>query len=196
MKGTRVSALLVGLTAALTLAACGVPPSDVIQAGPAASGMSSPDVMAAEPTVAYLYFLRNGDLAPYPRKIGAPGDFGAVLGSLFDGPTTDESATASTELPRLGATPKVTLGGDNTLSIRLPNDVPPFSHLAMRQLACTMAPAISPTRALPKEASGSGGDGAPSAGALHSSAHSNVQVLGDGWTKTQSDESCPVSPQP
>ncbi|MER5917416.1 hypothetical protein ABT124_45640 [Streptomyces sp. NPDC001982] len=190
MKGSRLPALLVGLTAALTLAACGVPPSDVIQAGEPASGMRSPSPKPSVPTVIPLYFLHNGDLTPYPRKIGDLEDFRAVVRLLFGGPTTSEAVTATTELPRLTDTPDVLIGSDHTFSIQLPKDVPPLSHLAMRQLACTVTHVALPLAAQPADADRDGAPAAPSVDAQRSP-HTSVQVLGDGWTMTQSDGSCP-----
>ncbi|MET8124135.1 hypothetical protein ABZV67_13940 [Streptomyces sp. NPDC005065] len=186
-----MAALLAGLTAALTLSACGVPPSDVIQAGEPASGMFSPGATPSAPTVIPVYFLHKGDLTPYPRKIGDPGDFGAVVRLLFDGPSTSEAVATTTELPRLTDTPDVTIGGDNTLSIQLPEDVPPLSHLAMRQLACTVAHVALPSAALPADANRDGATAAPPVDAQRSPVHTSVHVLGDGWTMTQSDGSCP-----
>ncbi|MER5687927.1 hypothetical protein [Streptomyces sp. NPDC002205] len=186
-----MAALLAGLTAALTLSACGVPPSDVIQAGEPASGMFSPGAKSSVPTVIPVYFLHKGDLTPYPRKIGDPGDFGAVVRLLFDGPSTSEAVATTTELPRLTDTPDVTIGGDNTLSIQLPEDVPPLSHLAMRQLACTVAHVALPSAALPADTNRDGAAAAPPVDAQRSPVHTSVHVLGDGWTMTQSDSSCP-----
>jgi hypothetical protein len=191
VKGPRVPALLVGLTAALTLAACGVPPSDVIQAGEPATGMVSRSPKSSVPTIIPLYFLHKGDLTPYLRKIGEPGDFAAVVRLLFDGPTTSEAVAATTELPRLTGTPKVAIGDDKTFSIQFPEDVPPLSRLAMRQLACTVAHVALPFAALPADAHRDGAPAAPAATALRSLAHTSVHVVGDGWTMTQSARSCP-----
>ncbi|WP_326813845.1 hypothetical protein OG243_36845 [Streptomyces sp. NBC_01318] len=196
MRGSRVAALLAGLTAALTLSACGVPPSDVIQAGEPASGMVSPSPKSSVPTVIPLYFLHKGDLTPYLRKIGDAGDFGAVVRLLFDGPTTSEAAAATTQLPPLTRTPKVAVGDDKTFSIQLPKDVPPLSRLAMRQLACTVAHVTLPFATLPADADRDGATAAPTADTQRSRAHTSVHVLGDGWTMTQSDDSCPDPLQP
>ncbi|WP_327371422.1 hypothetical protein [Streptomyces sp. NBC_01217] len=196
MRGSRVAALLGGLTAALTLAACGVPPSDVIQAGEPASGMFSPSAKPQVPTVIPFYFLHNGDLTPYPRKIGNPQDFVTVVRLLFDGPTTSEAATATSKLPRLADTPDVTIERDHTVSIQLPKGVPPLSRLAMRQLACTVAHVTLPSPALPADANRDGAPAAPPANAPRLRSRTNVHVLGDGWTMTQSDSSCPDTPRP
>ncbi|MFD8424060.1 hypothetical protein [Streptomyces sp. NPDC059466] len=191
MKGARVPALLLSLTAALTLAACGVPPSDVIQAGVPASGMSSPRATPPAPTAIPLYFLRDGDLASYPRKVPDPGDLGAVVRLLFGGPTTTEAVTATTALPRLSDTPDVALGDGKDVSVQLPKGVPPLSHVAMRQLACTMAHVKLPTVAPPTDTGAAGATSAPPATARRSPDDRSVQVVGDGWTMTQSAAACP-----
>ncbi|MDF6041048.1 hypothetical protein LRD69_02515 [Streptomyces sp. JH14] len=196
MRGSRVAALLTGLTAALTLSACGVPPSDVIQAGAPASGMFSPGPQPSAPTLVSVYFLHHGDLAPYLRKVRAPGDFGAVVRLLFDGPTTSEAVTATTELPHLTDTPEVAISGDNTFSIQLPKGVPPFSHLAMRQLACTAAHVAVTFAAQPADTNQDGAAAAPPVTAQRSPGHTRVLVLGDGWAMKQSDDSCPDPAQP
>ncbi|MFD7754066.1 hypothetical protein [Streptomyces sp. NPDC059757] len=196
MRGSRVAALLAGLTAALTLSACGVPPSDVIQAGAPASGMYSPGPQPSAPAVIPLYFLHNGDLAPYSRKVGDPADFGAVVRLLFGGPTKSEAVTATTELPRLTDTPDVAISGDNTFSIQLPEGVPPLSHPAMRQLACTVAHVALPFATLSADPNLGGATSAPSVDAQRSRGHTSVHVLGDGWSMKQSDDSCPDPLQP
>ncbi|MFJ3233832.1 hypothetical protein [Streptomyces sp. NPDC086787] len=182
MRGSRVPALLVGVAAALTLAGCGVPPSGVIQAGQPAGGMFSPGPESSAPTGIRLFFLRDGELTPYPRAIRTPGDFGPVVRLLFAGPTERESATASTDLPRLTEAPQVTVSGSNTVSVRLPSLASPLSRRAMMQLACTVSgtpygPAATDT---PR----------PTASRTPL-VHMSVHVLGNGWTMTQSDASCP-----
>ncbi|MGW3244363.1 hypothetical protein [Streptomyces sp. NPDC001070] len=195
MKGTRVPALLAGIAAALTLSACGVPSSGVIQAGEPASGVFSPVPESAVPAAVPLYFLHDGDLRPYLRKTGDPADFAAVVRLLFGGPTTGEAATATTELPRLKGAPEVTVGDGNTVSVQLPEDVPPLSHLAMLQLACTVAQVTPPFAALPADPNGDGASAAPPATARRSLARTSVHVRGDGWSMTQSDGSCPDAPR-
>jgi hypothetical protein len=194
VKGSRVPALLVGLTAALTLAACGVPPSDVIQAGEPAGGIYSPSSQPVVPTLTSFYFLHNGDLRDYPRRFEDPRNPDSVVRMLFDGPIASEALTATTELPRLTDTPDVVIGSDNILSIELPKDVPPLSHLAMRQLACTMAHLTPPATSSIAEAHPGGASAAPKAGTRRSAAPRSVRVFGDGWTKTQSAGSCPGRP--
>ena len=87
-EGRATAALPAGLTAALTLmlTACGVPPSDVIEAGEPASGMVPPVRRHSVPAVVSLYFLDDGDLTAYPRTVGDPADLGSVVAQLFGGP--------------------------------------------------------------------------------------------------------------
>ncbi|MFB7918860.1 hypothetical protein [Streptomyces sp. NPDC056061] len=196
MKGPRAAALLAGLTAALTLTACGVPPSGVIEAGEPAKGMLPPSPKPPLPTTITLYFLHDGELRPHPREIDEPGNFGAVVRLLFAGPTTSEATTATTELPRLKTTPEVAIGSDDALAVHLPKDVPPLSHPAMLQLACTMARMAPSLAVVPADGNRDGASEAPPDTAPRSPAHSSVRVFGDGWTITQSADSCPDSFQP
>ncbi|MFJ6633557.1 hypothetical protein ACIQMR_19565 [Streptomyces sp. NPDC091376] len=198
MKGSRRTTLPAGLAAALTLtlSACGVPPSDVIEAGEPASVVRHPTPEPSVPVVASLYFLDDGALTAYPRDIGDPADLGSVVAQLFRGPTTGEAATAITELPRLTDTPGVTADGGNRVSIKLPQGVAPLSHPAMLQLACTVAHASGPFAAPPADAQRDAAPTAPPVDAQRSPAHTSVRVLGDGWTLTQSADSCPDLGQP
>jgi hypothetical protein len=192
VKGPLVPALLTGVTAAFTLAACGVPPSDVIQAGSPASGLNATGPAAPASAAISLYFLHNGDLAPYPRKTHAPGGIEAVVRLLFDGPTESEAVTATTDLPRLRATPRARTDGDNTVVIQLPPGVPRFSRLGMRQLECTVAQ-TSLGAPQPVSPGGAAPLGTPLSDALPSARHPSLRVSGEGWTMTmtQSDGSCP-----
>lgn len=195
MKRSRVAAPLVGLAAALTLTACGVPPSGVIEAGEPASGMFSPDPKPSAPVVVSLYFLRDGELTAYPREVGEPADLGAVVGVLFGGPTASEAETATTALPRLKRAPDVTAGGD-AVSVQLPDGVAPLGQPAMLQLACTVAHMRTSFTAIPAEPDPGGASTAPPDGAQRPPAHTSVHVLGDGWTMTQSADACPGPPRP
>ncbi|MFH8975095.1 hypothetical protein [Streptomyces sp. NPDC017890] len=179
MKGSRTAALLSGLTAAaaVALTACGVPPSGVIEAGAPASGMFSPSAAPpSTPATVSLFFLRDGDLTPYPRRIDDVGDLEAVVHLLFEGPAAKETATAITELPRLTDAPRVVVA-DGILFVQLPGETAPLSRRAMLQLTCTVNHA---------EADGGTARRSDLSGSLH--------VLGDGWTMTQSDYACPVVP--
>lgn len=133
-----MAAPLFGLMAAATLAACGVPPSGVIEAGEPASGMVSPGPMSPSPVTTSLFFLHDGDLTAYPRTTNT-GSIAVAVRLLFEGPTAHESATATTELPRLSQASLVTTGDDGILSVQLPDETSPLSHRAMLQLVCTVA---------------------------------------------------------
>lgn len=196
MTRSRVPAVLAGLTASLMLAGCGVgvPPSDVIQAGEPASGFISPGPTSSASAVIPFYFLRNGALTAYPRTVPDPGDVGAVVRLLFDGPPTSGAAALTTELPGLTAEPDVRVDSETIVSIRLPRGASPLGHLAMLQLACTVAHlayAPAPTQTQQDSASAS-----PPFLAQPSPAPASVQVIGDGWTMTQSDAACPDRRRP
>ncbi|MDT0613246.1 hypothetical protein [Streptomyces lancefieldiae] len=188
-------ALLLGLTAAVTLAACGVPPSGVIEAGGPASGMSSPSSGPSSPATISVFFLRDGELTAYPRPTDDAGDLEAVVRLLFEGPTASEAATATTELPRLADASPLTTGDDGILSVRLPEGAAPPSHRAMLQLACTVAQ-VSPSFAEPPVGAEAGGDAGARASVPSSAVPSRVHVIGDGWTMTQSDYVCPLALDP
>ncbi|MFD4588658.1 hypothetical protein [Streptomyces sp. NPDC058434] len=196
MRGARARTPLVALAAALTLSACGVPPSDVIEAGEPASGVLVPGPTPSVPVVVSLYFLDDGELTAYPRRIDDPADLGTVVGRLFDGPTAIEAETATTELPRLTDAPKVTAGSGNGVTVGLPDDAAPLSRPAMLQLACTVAHASGAFTALPADAQRDGAFTAPPVGAQRPPAHTNVRVYGGGWTMAQSADACPAPPQP
>ncbi|MEV0277384.1 hypothetical protein AB0I22_13515 [Streptomyces sp. NPDC050610] len=198
MKDSRRAARLLrglglGLTATLmlTLTACGVPQSGVIEAGEPASGMFSAGSQSPTPATVSLFFLRDGNLTAYPRRTSGAADLQAVVRLLFEGPTATEAATATTQLPRLTDTPQLTTGDDGMFSIRLPGEAAPLSRQAMRQLACTVKTVnrtASPVVA--SEAEAVSGTGHPFA------ARSGLRILGDGWTMTQSDSECPATSQP
>ncbi|MFC5952995.1 hypothetical protein ACFP51_00355 [Streptomyces pratens] len=177
MRGSRTAALLSGLTAvaAVALTACGVPPSGVIETGAPASGMFSPSATPpSTPATISLFFLRDGELTPYPRRIDDAGDLEAVVLMLFEVSAANEAATATTELPRLTDAPRVTIDG-GILFVKLPGETAPLSRRAMLQLTCTVNHA---------EADGGTARRSAMSGSLH--------VLGDGWTMTESDHACPV----
>ncbi|MFJ6949452.1 hypothetical protein ACISU4_33295 [Streptomyces wuyuanensis] len=91
-----MTAPLVGLAGALTLTACGVPPTGVIEAGEPASGMFSPAPRPTAPVVVSLHFLRDGDLTAYPRELEKPAD----LGPSWDGSSADRRRARPRRPPR------------------------------------------------------------------------------------------------
>ncbi|MFE0631731.1 hypothetical protein ACFW3D_32860 [Streptomyces sp. NPDC058864] len=192
MKRARLAALTTGLAAALTLTACGVPPTGVIEAGEPAGGMSSPTPRTAKPTLVSLYFLQDGKLRAYARKSADPGNVGDAVTMLFGGPTADESATVTTELPFLKNGPQVKEDADGTVYIQLPKGLTQLSHPAMLQLACTVS-SVSTSLAALHSAAAVGGAGAKPDATPGSPPHDTVHVLGDGWTMTQTAGSCPAA---
>ncbi|WP_081235486.1 GerMN domain-containing protein [Streptomyces viridosporus] len=194
MRGSRTAALLSGLTAvaAVALTACGVPPSGVIETGAPASGMFSPSATPpSTPATIPLFFLRDGELTPYPRRIDDAGDLEAVVRLLFEGPTANEAAMATTELPRLTDAPRMAIDG-GILFVKLPGETAPLSRRAMLQLTCTVNHAASPVpTAVPRADAEADGDTA-----RRSAAPSSLHVFGDGWAMTQSDHACPVVSPP
>ncbi|WP_436737906.1 hypothetical protein [Streptomyces sp. BBFR102] len=187
MKSIRATALSAGLLASAMLAACGVPPSGVIEAGEPASGMVSSDPRPSPPTTTSLFFLDDGELTAYPRTTGT-GSLAVAVRMLFEGPTPRESVTATTELPRLSRASLVSLDDDGVLSVRLPDERSPLSHQGMLQLICTVALA---TPSLPVPLSE---EETPDGAVLSPAAPGVVRIRGDGWTMTQSDDACPLTP--
>ncbi|WP_431946799.1 hypothetical protein [Actinacidiphila sp. bgisy167] len=191
MKRARLAALVTGLTAATTLTACGVPPSGVIEAGEAARGVP-PRSRTAELGTVYLYFLRDGRLIAHARDTTEPGNLEGAVDMLFGGPNHDETAKkVTTELPVVTYGPKVSTESDGTVLVLLPEGVTPLTDPAMLQLACTVS-AVGSSLA----ARSSGGGGAevkpkPPAGKGGFLTYSGVKVIGDGWTRTRTADSCP-----
>ncbi|WP_327295686.1 hypothetical protein [Streptomyces sp. NBC_01197] len=184
-----MAALLSGLTAAVTLAACGVPPTGVIETGEPASGMFSTSPQRSTAPTVSLFFLHDGNLTAYPRRTDDAGNFRAVVRLLFEGPTASEAATATTELPHLTDAPRVSTTEDGTLSVQLLGVRAPLNHQAMLQLACTVAQWPLTGSPLPAgEAAGGAARSTP--------VHRSVHVRGDGWKMTESDYACPVALQP
>ncbi|MFD8078463.1 hypothetical protein ACFV3E_38115 [Streptomyces sp. NPDC059718] len=191
MKGARVAALTTGLAAGLTLAGCGVPPSDVIEAGAPASGIFSAAPEPAAPALVSLYFLLNGEPAPVGRKLADPSDVGAAVRSLFAGPAGSEADKVTTQLPHLAVAPEVTVGKTGLVSVRLPEGITPLSHPAMLQLACTVSHVGGASATLPSVSGGGGAPTSPSVSVPGSPAYKGVEARGDGWTMTQSAGACP-----
>ncbi|WP_431963823.1 hypothetical protein [Actinacidiphila sp. bgisy160] len=196
MKRARPAALAAGFAAALTLTACGVPPSGVIEAGEPASGMSSPSSKTAHPMLFSVYFLHDGKLKSYLRKTVHPGDVAGAVQTLFAGPAPNENATVTTELPLLGLDGELDVRvGSGVVSVRLPKGVPAFTHPAMLQLACTVASVSGSAASLPPAGTVGGASTVPTPAASRVPGHRTVRVLGDGWVKVQTAGSCPAPAQ-
>ncbi|MDX3095497.1 hypothetical protein PV417_13200 [Streptomyces sp. ME19-03-3] len=193
MKRARLAALMTGLAAALTLTACGVPPTGVIGAGEPAHGLSSADPgTPLTPTIVPLYFLRDGELSAYGRKTTVPVNVENAVRLLFAGPTLDEAAKITTELPRVKGALEVAAGAD-AVEVRLPKGVSPLSHRAMMQLACTVSRVGTSLTSVPNTADvgGSGGFAASPDTKAEYKVYGTVRVHGAGWTLTQAADSCP-----
>ncbi|MDX3234200.1 hypothetical protein PV392_00570 [Streptomyces sp. ME03-5709C] len=191
MKRARLTALMTGLAAALTLTACGVPPSGVIAAGEPAHGMVSVGPQA-EPLLVTVYFLRDGRLTAVARETTGSGDVEEAVRMLFVGPTSDEAAKVTTELPVVKNGLRVTSGAD-AVEVQLPKGVIPLSHRAMMQLACTVSRVGTSLTAVPSasDVGGSGGLAASPGTKAGSEVYGTVRVHGAGWTLTQAADSCP-----
>lgn len=190
MKRARLAALVTGLTAALTLTACGVPPSGVIEAGEAARGVP-PRSRPPELGSVSLYFLRDGQLIAQARDTTEPVNLEGAVDMLFAGPNHDETAKkVTTELPVVKYGPKVSTESDGTVLVLLPEGFKPLTDPAMLQLACTVSAVGS---SLTTRLSPGGGVARvkPPPGKEGLLTHSGVKVIGDGWTRTQTADSCP-----
>ncbi|MFD8169291.1 hypothetical protein ACFV2W_22855 [Streptomyces cellulosae] len=171
-----------GAAALLTmLTGCGVPTSDVIEAGAPASGMPGPPVPTAdvaEPATVPLFFLTDGELTAYPRPATDAADLTSVVRLLLEGPNEKERAvSATTALPRLSSAPSVTVTDGSTIKVTLPDAPTPVSREALLQLTCTVRYAAAP---FPRP---SGQDRTP-----------RLQVTGASWTMTSPTTSCPAKP--
>lgn len=184
-RGGRTAALLTGLVAAAVMVTgCGVPASDVIEAGAPASGMADPNPAPTEaPATVSLFFLADGEPTEYPRLAADAGDLEGVVRLLFEGPNVKEATVAVTELPHLENAPRVSVAGDGTVTVRLPGETAPLSRQAMLQLTCTVVYAVpSAVTAVPRAESGPAEHLAPGA----------VLVSGNDWTMTQPTTACPA----
>ncbi|MGA4983655.1 hypothetical protein ACPB9I_16585 [Streptomyces cellulosae] len=168
-----------GAAALLTmLTGCGVPTSDVIEAGAPASGIPgpAPTEAVAEPATAPLFFLTEGELTAYPRPAGDAADLTSLIRLLLEGPNEKERATsATTDLPRLSEAPSVTLTDGATITVSLPNTSTPVSRTALLQLTCTIhyaaMPFVHPSGGTPR-----------------------LRLTGTGWTQTSPTTACPAKP--
>lgn len=177
---------LTGLTG---LTGCGVPASDVIEAGGPASGMPGPAPTAsAAPAVVPLFFLTDGELTAYPRPAADAGDLTSVVRLLFEGPDEKERAmSATTDLPRLSGTPSVTVTDGVTVRVTLPDTPTPVSREALLQLTCTVRHASPPApTVVPRAPDTPEGAGPPPVPTL--------QVTGTAWTMTSPTAACPAKP--
>ncbi|WP_405585898.1 hypothetical protein [Streptomyces sp. NBC_01190] len=202
MRRARTAAVLTGLAAVLTLSACGVPPSGVIQAGDPATGLT--------PAIS-LYFTSGGKLLAISRPVEA--DVTTAVALLFEGPDPMEASKIGTALPWVKVPPVVVDAGPALVLVRLHDGVPRISPLGMSQLVCTVAgvlrqnpdpappannrPTSVPLRdspaSTPTGKTTPASPGSPLALPRPTARqHVTVRVTAPGWSATQGDESCPT----
>ncbi|WP_239096808.1 hypothetical protein, partial [Streptomyces sp. SID11385] len=128
------------LSAAGLLAACGVPPTGVIEVGAPATGLRLTDGV--------YFFVRDepDTLRAAPRPDASAR---GALRALLRGPSSTERTTLKTELPKSLPLPGLAASA-TTLDLRFPKGTPRLSARASRQLACTAllntpAPGAAPT---------------------------------------------------
>lgn len=185
----RLVTALMALTGLTALTGCGVPVSDVIEAGGPASGMPGPAPTAsAAPAVVPLFFLADGELTAYPRPAADAGDLTSVVRLLFEGPNEKERATsAATDLPRLTGAPSVTVTDGVTVRVTLPDTPTPVSREALLQLTCTVRHAFPPAPTVVPRASDTPEEAGPPP-------LPTLQVTGTAWTMTSPTAACPAKP--
>ncbi|MEU6443233.1 hypothetical protein [Streptomyces sp. NPDC047046] len=130
------------LAAAGLLAACGVPPTGVIEVGAPATGLR---------LTQGVYFLVRDE--PDTLRAAPRPDASArgALRALLKGPSRTERTTLTTALPEHLPLPSLAMSA-TTLDLRFPKGTPRLSARASRQLACTAllnAPAGTAPTALP-----------------------------------------------
>ncbi|MFH9330706.1 hypothetical protein ACH4KU_17170 [Streptomyces althioticus] len=185
----RLLAGLTGLMGLTALTGCGVPASDVIEAGAPASGMPGPVPTAdlTAPATVPLFFLKDGEPTAYLRPATDAADLTSVVRLLLEGPNEKEEAlSATTDLPRLSGAPSVTVTDGFTIAVTLPDTPTPVSREALLQLTCTVryASPQAPT-AVPRP-SDTPGEAARPVPAL--------KVSGTSWTMTSPTSACPTNP--
>ncbi|MFI2367414.1 hypothetical protein [Streptomyces sp. NPDC018833] len=144
----RAAAALAGLAAAMSLTACGIQESDVIEAG----GPATLDVLPARDARMLLFFFSpDGMLMPVSRYTGkAFGDEAVerprpstaeTVFALLNGPNAEEEGyglRSAAALPRLGSALKIE-PGRGTVLVTMAAPVRDLAGPARRQLVCTIA---------------------------------------------------------
>ncbi|MGA5262763.1 hypothetical protein ACPCI0_21370 [Streptomyces griseoincarnatus] len=185
-RGARLFVALMGLTA---LTGCGVPTSDVIEAGAPATGMPgpAPTEEPAAPATVPLFFLTDGELTAYPRPATDAADLTSVVRLLLEGPNEKEEAmSATTDLPRLSGAPSVTVTDGFTIAVTLPDTPTPVSREALLQLTCTVRYASPPSPTVVPHPSDTPEEAARPVPTL--------QVTGTSWTMTSPTSACRTEP--
>ncbi|MFI0238746.1 hypothetical protein [Streptomyces sp. NPDC016845] len=165
---TRRTAPLLGTAAlALGLAGCGVPPSEVVEVGEPATGMSPATVVyflardaavgqPPEPEGASAEAADGaapdepiaadgpGSLQGVPRPAAATGadPVSYAVRKLLAGPTAAEAGTLTTALPRLPDASRLAVetgSASGAVVVRFPAGTDQPSVTGLRQLACTVA---------------------------------------------------------
>ncbi|MFI8951558.1 hypothetical protein ACIGO6_34290 [Streptomyces sp. NPDC053750] len=145
--GTR-RALPLLLTALLTLSACGIPATGVVEAGEPATGVLEPGRTAVpsetQPTAVPvatvpLYFVADGALVAVPREVPGTTDLAGTVLMLLKGPDGQEQEQGlTTELPPSAVAPTVRTDGAAVV-VQLPRSTGSLTDTAVDQLACTVA---------------------------------------------------------
>ncbi len=130
-------ALAAGLISLVTVAGCGVQPSDAISAGDPPSGALAPTI--APDMQITLYLVKNGRLSAVtrPGRRLSPAD---TLALLAAGPTAKEQADGlTTDVPLEAGPFSVTAGPAGRLVVTLSAPAGELSTLAVEQIVCTAA---------------------------------------------------------
>jgi len=128
------------LVTLLAVTACGVQPTDVINAGDA------PVLPDDRNNTGYvvLYFVVDGRLTALPRQTPSSTSISTALDLLLKGPTSAERANgAATLLPTTSAKASVSLGDIPIVKVTFP--VLDLPQLAVSQLACTTLATARPS---------------------------------------------------
>lgn len=139
MRAHRTARSVLLVLAALSLSACGIPTTGVVESGPPGTGI--------EPR-ALLYFMRNGSLVTVARDLGSTETgVSAAVHLLSRGPTPAErSAGLYSELPQFKVKPVIRTEGAE-VSVVIADRTSQLNHHAVEQLVCTVARAGSRTDA-------------------------------------------------
>ncbi|MFI7454328.1 hypothetical protein ACIBQX_43040 [Nonomuraea sp. NPDC049714] len=149
--------LAAGLVSLVTVAGCGVRPSDVIPAGDPPSGAVAPA------TTITLYLVRNGRLRAVtrPRPMGRPRFAADTLALLAAGPTPKEEADGlTTDVPPEAGPFSMTAEPAGHLVVTVSTPPGDLSPLAVQQIVCTAA-ATAPGRQAQVTVVGAGQDVGP-----------------------------------
>jgi hypothetical protein len=124
----------------LAVTACGVQPTDVINAGAAPAIPDNRDAAG----YALLYFVVDGRLTGMPRQTASASSISTALELLLKGPTNSERANgATTFLPTTSA--KVAVSLDTIPIVKVPFPVLDLPYLAVSQLSCTALAVARPS---------------------------------------------------